>query len=144
MNSQHQGPRIFLMVTCIVIAGALAACGGEQTATNTAPMVDRAGPLQDDTPQTNGITAEALATYTRELADDSMLVVPRQVLANCQPLNTYKPRTSALALSQRAIPHFQEGLQIHRIFFNELAWWQLPLTPLQRIYRLLAHRKRPS
>jgi len=73
MNSQHQGPRIFLMVTCIIIAGALAACGGEQTATNTAPMVDRAGPLEDDTPQTNGITAEALATYTRELADDSML-----------------------------------------------------------------------
>ena len=73
MNSQHPGPRIFLVVTCIIIAGALAACGDEQTATNTAPMVDRAGPLEDDTPQTNGITAEALATYTRELADDSML-----------------------------------------------------------------------
>ncbi len=73
MNSQHRGPRIFLMVACIVIAGALAACGGEQTATDTAPIVDRASPLKDNTPRANGITAEALATYTRELADDSML-----------------------------------------------------------------------
>ena len=73
MNSQHRGPRIFLTVACIVIAGALAACGSEQTATDTAPMVDHADPLKDITSHANGITAEALATYTRELADDSML-----------------------------------------------------------------------
>ena len=73
MNSQHQGPRIFLVAACIIIAGAVAACGGEQTATNTAQVVDRASPLKDNTPRANGITAEALATYTRELADDSML-----------------------------------------------------------------------
>ena len=114
MNSQHRGPRIFLMVACIVIAGALAACGGEQTATDTAPMVDRASPLKDNTPRANGITAEALATYTRELADDSML--------NCQLLNTYKPPTSALALSQRAILHFQEAQKIRQIFSSGLDW----------------------
>ncbi len=61
-----RAPRIVLVSTCIAFAASMAACGGEQTEPVTPPPAD-------DAPQVNGITAEDLATYTRELADDSML-----------------------------------------------------------------------
>ncbi|MCH7825945.1 MAG: M28 family peptidase, partial [Acidobacteria bacterium] len=65
-NRVLKNSRILLVSIGIVFAGAVAACGSEPTEPVTPQPAD-------DAPRANGITAEDLATYTRELADDSML-----------------------------------------------------------------------
>ena len=73
MNFQHQGPPILLVAVCSVLAGALAACAGEQVGEQVGEQSAISATSEIDAPRVNGIAAEDLATYTRELADDSML-----------------------------------------------------------------------
>ena len=66
MNFQRLIFRILLATTAVALAGFIAACGNEPAEPVAAPEVDAVPPV-------NGITAEDLATYTRELADDALL-----------------------------------------------------------------------
>jgi len=67
MRPSHRARRSTnsLALTCLLSAVLIAGCGGEDTATTPAPS-------PPEMPVANGIDAEDMATYTRELAHDSM------------------------------------------------------------------------
>ncbi|MGD8328596.1 MAG: M28 family metallopeptidase [Acidobacteriota bacterium] len=66
MRLTHRATRSHLLLSsCLLLVGILTACGGGEPA---APPTDTTAPA----PRANGINADDLATYTRELADDAL------------------------------------------------------------------------